>query len=146
MKPVKSLYLHLGRMHCSAHGHLYIDFLVKPGLLGWLCSASLPNGNTCRNKAVWASCSNIRELDVRTLAEQAVRATTLTEVRCSYHGCLSLAVGAFQETVTDPEQEHTAASGPGRRLAWCLEHQATMRPRSMNWNGYFLSSSDLKAG
>ena len=78
MKNVKSLYFHLGRIHCPAHGHLDIQFGVAAGTLGWACMAQLPNGTTCRNRAKWTSCSSIRDDEIRALAEHLVRNTTNT--------------------------------------------------------------------
>jgi hypothetical protein len=73
MRNIKSLYFHLGRMHCPAHGHSYIAFSTVFGTLGWACTAYLPDGSQCTNRARWTTCDSIRDNEVRALAAEMLR-------------------------------------------------------------------------
>jgi hypothetical protein len=63
---------------------------------------------------------------------------------CSVEGCNRTVVSAFQETIPRPDNENVTKPSRGRMLQWCQVHQAQLRPRTMNWNGFFLSANQLQ--
>ncbi len=62
---------------------------------------------------------------------------------CSVQGCKQTVISAFQEIIPATYEEMRGISVKGRTLTWCREHQSLLRPRTMNWNGYFLSAVQL---
>ncbi len=82
MKHVKGLYYHLGRLHCPVHGHTYVDFVTGQAnpaspvhSVKWVCTAPLPSGGACQNRATFSSFEQIRDTEVRTLAVNLYRQT-----------------------------------------------------------------------